>query len=646
MAWDYNLDSDFQFGGSFAPYFAAVAAVAPDGGSTGSTTTSSTASSGNTASSGSATPSWISGLADASLRADFPAFHSAGALTEVEMTKALGDLASELGSAHATLSKSQLTDLKTIASNIASMGASSYLQYIVNAFVNGNAANATWTGGGSQPVALGNLAAGYTVTQLDELTGKWFLGTDLPNSTVYMSGYAPFSISYSAVSSPLYGANGPTMADVDQGYLGDCYLLSSLAEVANQDPARIESMITNNGDNTYGVRFYVDGVAHYVTVDNQLADGGNIFNSGAHLWASLIEQAYAEVQASGVITGNSYNFGNSFSTIGNGGAPEFALEEITGASAITDFYANGSTWYKEVYNQSFTSATGTSGVSTASALSTLAADLLVGSDVVLSSYTNAYDSSGRQTLVSDHAMSVYGYDATTGLIEIRNPWGVESGQYWDTTFEVGLNALLADGDTLTADNAGTATTVGGASVVAASGLQAMSQVTSFSVSDSVADVDAGLSGLISDSKLASLAVNGTSGADTLTLVGLKVAATINMGGDSDSAAVTGFASTGTGTGTATGLTFGSSGYDAITLGSGATTIDYALGASGGVESIADFSAAHDLLSISLGGATLEQTLVGGGDWLSSSASLNHGVYLAGVTTVQKVTTAGGVATVA
>ncbi|MGO9744106.1 MAG: hypothetical protein ACLPN5_21805, partial [Roseiarcus sp.] len=252
----------------------------------------------------------------------------------------------------------------------------------------------------------------------------------------------------------------------------------------------------------------------------------------------------------------------------------------------------------------------------------------------------------RQTLVSDHAMSVYGYDATTGLIEIRNPWGVESGQYWDTTFEVGLNALLADGDTLTADNAGTATTVGGASVVAASGLQAMSQVTSFSVSDSVADVDAGLSGLISDSKLASLAVNGTSGADTLTLLGLKVAATINMGGDSDSAAVTGFASTGTGTGTATGLTFGSSGYDAITLGSGATTIDYALGASGGVESIADFSAAHDLLSISLGGATLEQTLVGGGDWLSSSASLNHGVYLAGVTTVQKVTTAGGVATVA
>jgi hypothetical protein len=34
------------------------------------------------------------------------------------------------------------------------------------------------------------------------------------------------------------------------------------------------------------------------------------------------------------------NYGNSFSTIGNGGAPEFALEEITGASAITNMRAN------------------------------------------------------------------------------------------------------------------------------------------------------------------------------------------------------------------------------------------------------------------------------------------------------------------
>jgi hypothetical protein len=162
----------------------------------------------------------------------------------------------------------------------------------------------------------------------------------------------------------------------------------------------------------------------------------------------------------------------------------------------------------------------------------------------------------------------------------------------------------------------------------------------------VAHVDSGLSGLISDNKLTSLTVSGTSGADALTLTGLKAAATINMGGDSDSASVTGFKSTGSGVGSASRLSLGSSGYDTIALGSGVTTIDYALGASSGVESISNFNAAYDLLSINLSGAALEQTFVGGGDWLSSSADLSHGVFLAGVTTLQKVTTTSGVATVA
>ncbi len=200
-------------------------------------------------------PSWISGLKDTVLNADFTKFSSAGSITEAEMTTSLNDLASELTSSKTTLSASQLTDLKTIASNIGSMGASAYLQFITNALVNGNAANATWTGGGSTSVALGNLATGFTAAKLNELTGKWFLGTDLPSSTVSMSGASTFSVKYSTVTSPLYGASGPTMSDVNQGYLGDCYLLSSLAEVANQDPSAINSMITNNGNGAYGVRF-------------------------------------------------------------------------------------------------------------------------------------------------------------------------------------------------------------------------------------------------------------------------------------------------------------------------------------------------------------------------------------------------------
>ncbi len=53
-------------------------------------------------------------------------------------------------------------------------------------------------------------------------------------------------------------------------------------------------------------------------------------------------------------------------------------------------------------------------------------------------------------------MSIDGYDTTTNMLEIRNPWGTEAGQYWDTTFEVSLSTLLADGDVITADNMGNA----------------------------------------------------------------------------------------------------------------------------------------------------------------------------------------------
>ena len=588
--------------------------------------------------------SWIASLGDAALKADFQNFAAGGAITEAEVAKALSDLAAELTSSKTTLSASQLNDLKAIAANIGSMGASAYLQFITNALVNGNAANATWTGGGSSAVALGNLATGYTAAKLTQLTGKWFLGTDLPSSTVSMSGYASFSVKYSTVTAPLYGASGPSMSDVNQGYLGDCYLLSCLAEVANQHPSGIQSMIADNGNGTFGVRFFVNGQARYVTVDNQFANGGKEFNSASNIWADVAEEAYAEVQSQGVITGNGVNYGNSFSTIGNGGAPEFALEEITGASTITDFDARGSSWTSYAYNQSFTSATSASGLSSASVLSTLAAALLVGDDVVLSSYTNARDFSGKTTLVGNHAMSVYGYDAATGMLEIRNPWGVKAGQTWDTTFEVSVSTLLSAGDIITTDNAGTATSVSGASAVAASALQGRTQVKSFSVTDSVANVSSALSALAADSKLASLTINGTTGADTLNLSALKVGTSINMNGDFDKAAVAGFASTASGAGKATSLSLGS-GYDTATLGSGADKIFFALGAAGGVEDVIAFNSAYDMLSVTLNGGSLEQTLVNGGDWISSSADLTHGVFLAGVSSLQKVSVSGGIATV-
>jgi hypothetical protein len=401
-------------------------------------------------------PSWVNTLHTASIAADMAAADVGGTVTYAGLEKLLTDLDSTLSSTKTTLTSAEMSDLKTIVANLNNgMQTSTYLTSVMNSLVNGNSDNATWTGGAATSSTLGNLAVGSSATQLSDLIGKWVLGTDLPSSKVSVDGES-FSVSYSASTKPLFAASGPSMNDVNQGQLGDCFLLASLAEVADQNAGDISSMFTSNGNNTYGVRFYVDGKAEYVTVNNSLADGGSVFNSGSDIWASLAEKAYTQLQAGGNITGGFTSDGNSYSTIGNGGAVECALEEITGASQITDFVASGSSWYDITYNSSL-SFTGLSSSTTSSVLSTLEYDLAKGDDLVLSSYTNATQS-GKTTLVADHAMSIYGYDASTGELEIRNPWGTEPGQSWDTTFEVSLTTLLADGDTITADNIGTKST--------------------------------------------------------------------------------------------------------------------------------------------------------------------------------------------
>ena len=472
------------------------------------------------------TPSWIASITDTTLRADMAAADLNGVVNEAAMAKLFADLAAELTAGHTTLSASQFADLKLIAADL-NQGevASPYLTYVVNALVNGSAANASWTGGAASAVALGNLAAGATATHLTELAGNWLLGTDLPSDVVAMSGSASFTVSFSANTSSLFASTGPSMNDVNQGYLGDCYLLSSLAEVAHQNSAAITSMITDNGNNTYGVRFYVNGVAEYVTVSNKLADGGHEFNTGANLWASLVEQAYAQLQAAGSVTGNSYS-GNSFSAIGNGGVPGYALAEITGASQITEFAASGGSWSKYTFNNGMAYQGGTSGNTTASLLATIVAALGAHDDVILSSNTNATDASGHQTLVAGHALSIYGVDSSNNMLEVRNPWGSEPGQYWDTTFEVSLATLLSAGDWITLDNAGgpaPTPVMNNALVADAAALQANTVVKSFTIADSAANVQAGLAALLADSKLTAISLTDPT-TPTLSLTGAAYAA--------------------------------------------------------------------------------------------------------------------------
>lgn len=217
-------------------------------------------------------------------------------------------------------------------------------------------------------------------------------------------------------------------------------------------------MITDNGNGSYGVCFVVNGKNEYVTVNDQLANGGNVFNHDDEDWAGLLEKAYAQLQGGGNVTGNKTGYGNSYTNPANGGSLESALAAITGARAVIDYVADGASWKSYTFDGASLTVpdspgsakvlSSASGISNDALFNQLLVDIQAGDYLVLSSQKEAKNAAGKTTLIADHAMAIYDVDATTGMLEVYNPWGTaESGlQPWESTFEVSLSRLLADGD--------------------------------------------------------------------------------------------------------------------------------------------------------------------------------------------------------
>lgn len=99
-------------------------------------------------------------------------------------------------------------------------------------------------------------------------------------------------------SLPLWGT-GPAADDVNQGGIGDCYFLSSLAAFAGTAPAKLNESAVDLGDGTYAVQFYAQSKPVYVRVSNNFAAGafgGYAFahpGANATAWAMVMEKAYA-----------------------------------------------------------------------------------------------------------------------------------------------------------------------------------------------------------------------------------------------------------------------------------------------------------------------------------------------------------------
>jgi hypothetical protein len=328
---------------------------------------------------------------------------------------------------------SALQSLASMLNQSGGLSTSAYVQQIADDVINGNSANASWNGGSSTATKLGNLSATSTQTQVDDLIDKWFLGTDLPSLSVSAIGESNYNPTYQTSALPLFNpnTNAPSYLDVNQGYLGDCYFVAALGEVALQDPSAIENMITDNGNGTYSVLFYVNGQPDYVTVNGELPymSGGYQWANGSTQefangtlddWVALVEKAFVELNEQT----SAASYGGH--TTGN------AYEDVNGGTAITLSEITDQTF--NTYNLSPSESTS----SLNSLASILAADFAAGDDIILSTPT-----ADNGNLVGDHMFIVTGV-TSAGAISIQNPWNSAYSGSLQMSFTDTLKQLAAD----------------------------------------------------------------------------------------------------------------------------------------------------------------------------------------------------------
>lgn len=339
-----------------------------------------------------------------------------------------------------TVTAGEYQDLQTIVQNTSNIVMPAPVRNLTSKVVGTNLANALYQ---AQP--LGNLAAGSSATQLQNLVNKWFLGLDHPSSVPGDGDNHTYPYGSAPAAGNLFGST-ILYTDVNQGLAGDCYLLSSLANLALHSPELVQDLIVANGDGTYTVRFYYDqqgtAIADYVTVDGYFpvyeeefvfADSDYDYtNPNNILWVPLVEKAYAQWSAeghNGQIPKSAWT--NSYFSISNsGGYADKTLGQLTGSFTYTALNP------------------------TASTLAQAIAAFNAGSYVVFG--TNGSSGISDPKIVDGHDYAMVGYDATTQIVTLYNPWGLAGGYSGDTFYpgklELTQAQILANFDDLYFDD--------------------------------------------------------------------------------------------------------------------------------------------------------------------------------------------------
>ncbi len=147
----------------------------------------------------------------------------------------------------------------------------------------------------------------------------------MPTPTLYLTGKGD--------------TNAISVGDINQGQIGDCFLLASIGEIALLQPSFISSAIHLNADGSETVRLYksangslpgwnttayksfaqtVTNVFPSYAVNNGATQG--VLSGHKEIWPQVLEKAVASMDG-------------GYAAISGGGSPLFAMEELTGHAA-------------------------------------------------------------------------------------------------------------------------------------------------------------------------------------------------------------------------------------------------------------------------------------------------------------------------
>jgi len=209
---------------------------------------------------------------------------------------------------------------------------------------------------------------------------------------------------------PLFSPAGPQVFDIQQGQLGDCWMLAGLGSAAYVNQNAIKSRVVDFGDGTYGVHLgdYFFRVDNDLVVDQQGDQRLNYtsLGRGGSLWAAVMEKAYAD-----------------FRTLGSNSFP--SIEGGRSMDVFNDAFQSQGT---QLYEINFTTPATAQGVSD-EIVKMMARDPVT-HQLINAATLGVFVTDPSVPLINGHQFVVLSYAYNDFLkqvysITVYNPWGID-----------------------------------------------------------------------------------------------------------------------------------------------------------------------------------------------------------------------------